>query len=92
MVFFPFEEETEEVRELLRMGCSMGAEVLLATFGEGGSLAFDGTEFYRQPCIPAPEAGEYRRRGRFLWRRLYERSSSGQEHTGMYAFRREKGC
>ena len=31
------------------------------------------------------EAGEYRRRGRFLWRRLYERSSSGQEHTGMYA-------
>ena len=37
------------------MGCSMGAEVLLATFGEGGSLAFDGTEFYRQPCIPAPK-------------------------------------
>ncbi len=52
---FSFEEETEEVRELLRMGCSMGAEVLLATFGEGGSLAFDGTEFYRQPCIPAPK-------------------------------------
>ena len=39
----------------MRMGCSMGAEVLLATFGEGGSLAFDGTEFYRQPCIPAPK-------------------------------------
>ena len=37
------------------MGCSMGAELLLATFGEGGSLAFDGTEFYRQPCIPAPK-------------------------------------
>ena len=31
---FSFEEETEEVRELLRMGCSMGAEVLLATFGK----------------------------------------------------------
>ena len=29
--------------------------MLLATFGEGGSLAFDGTEFYRQPCIPAPK-------------------------------------
>ena len=89
---FSFEEETEEVREPLRMGCSMGAEVLLATFGEGGSLAFDGTEFYRQPCSTGTEAGEYRRRREILWRRLYERSSSGQEHTGMYAFRREKGC
>ena len=29
---FSFEEETEEVRELLKMGCERGAEVLLATF------------------------------------------------------------
>ncbi|MFQ8841048.1 MAG: hypothetical protein ACLR8P_09135 [Clostridium fessum] len=62
----------------MRMGCSMGAEVLLATFGEGGSLAFDGTEFYRQPCIPAPKLVNTVGAGRFLWRRLYERSSSGR--------------
>ena len=47
---FSFEEETEEVRELLRMGCGLGAKVLLATFGEKGSLAFDGTTFYREAC------------------------------------------
>lgn len=48
---FSFEEETEEVRELLKMGCERGAEVLLATFGEKGSLAYDGTKFYRQKCL-----------------------------------------
>ena len=50
---FSIEEENEEVRELLKTGCGMGAEILIATFGEKGSLAFDGKEFYRQPCIPA---------------------------------------
>ena len=29
---FSFEEENEEVRELLKMGCGLGAEILLATF------------------------------------------------------------
>ena len=48
---FSFEEETEEVRELLKMGCERGAEILLATFGEKGSLAYDGTNFYRQECL-----------------------------------------
>ncbi len=52
---FSFEEETEEVRELLRMGCGLGAEALIATFGEKGSLAYDGHAFYRQSCIPAQE-------------------------------------
>lgn len=51
---FSFEEETEEVRELLMHGCGLGAEVLLATFGEKGSLACDGSRFYRQDCVPAP--------------------------------------
>ena len=50
---FSFEEETEEVRELLRMGCGLGAKILLATFGEQGSLAYDGSTFYREPCIKA---------------------------------------
>lgn len=52
---FSFEEETQEVRELLQMGCGLGAEILIATFGEKGSLAYDGTTFYRQPCLPAKE-------------------------------------
>ena len=50
---FSFEEETEEVRELLNRGCGLGARVLLATFGEKGSLACDGKQFYRQECLPA---------------------------------------
>ena len=50
---FSFEEETEEVRELLMHGCGLGARVLLATFGERGSLACDGRQFYHQACIPA---------------------------------------
>lgn len=50
---FSFEEETKEVRTLLMDGCKMGAQILIATFGENGSLACDGREFYRQPCIPA---------------------------------------
>lgn len=50
---FSFEEETGEVRDLLRYGCGLGARVLIATFGEKGSLAFDGKQYCRQPCIPA---------------------------------------
>lgn len=50
---FSFEEESDEVRDLLKYGCGVGAKVLLATFGEKGSLAFDGHRFYRQPCFPA---------------------------------------
>lgn len=49
---FSFDEENEEVRELLRHGCGLGAKVLLATFGEKGSLAYDGSDFYRQACVP----------------------------------------
>jgi len=50
---FSFEQETEEVRQLLKHGCGLGASVLIATFGEKGSLAYDGQNFYRQACIPA---------------------------------------
>lgn len=50
---FSFEERTQEVEELLRRGCGLGARILLATFGEHGSLAYDGTKFYEakaEPC------------------------------------------
>lgn len=49
---FSFDEETQAVRELLIEGCKLGARVLLATFGENGSLACDGAQFYRQASIP----------------------------------------
>lgn len=48
---FSFEEDCAQARELLKAGCGMGATVMLATFGEGGSLAFDGNTFYRQAAI-----------------------------------------
>lgn len=50
---FSFEEETQEVRELLLRGCSLGAKTLIATFGEKGSLACADHTFYRQSCVPA---------------------------------------
>lgn len=50
---FSFPKETEYVRDLLLWGCSLGAKTLLATFGENGSIACDGKNFYRQACIPA---------------------------------------
>ena len=43
---------TPEVEALLRWGCALGAEILLATFGEQGSMACDGTHIYRQSKIP----------------------------------------
>lgn len=49
---FSFEEEGPEVEALLRRGCALGAEILLATFGEKGSMACDGERIYRQPAIP----------------------------------------
>lgn len=50
---FSFEEETGEVLDILRDGCRAGAKILIATFGEKGSVCYDGTEYYRQACIPA---------------------------------------
>ena len=49
---FSFEERTPEVEELLRYGCGLGAEILIATFGEHGSLAYDGSEFYSAEAVP----------------------------------------
>ncbi len=48
-----FEEDIEGGKEFLRYGCGLGAKVLIATFGEKGSLAYDGKEFYRGEILPA---------------------------------------
>lgn len=48
---FSFEENTPEVERLLVRGCELGAEILIATFGEKGSIAYDGRRMYRQPSV-----------------------------------------
>lgn len=52
---FSFEEETQQVRELLEMGCGLGAKALIATFGTKGSLAYDGSTFYREGIVPVTD-------------------------------------
>lgn len=49
---FSFEGNSPEVEELLRRGCGLGAKILIATFGEQGSAAFDGTRMYWQDAVP----------------------------------------
>jgi fructoselysine 6-kinase len=51
---FSFNQDTPQVRDLLMKGCQLGAEVLIATFGERGALACDGKDYYFQPALPTP--------------------------------------
>ena len=48
-----FEDNIEEGKEFLRYGCILGAKAMIATFGEKGSLVYDGKEFYRGEIVPA---------------------------------------
>lgn len=50
---FSFEEETQTVLDFLRYSCSLGPRVLIATFGERGSVCFDGSDYVHQRCYPA---------------------------------------
>ena len=45
---FSFEAYTDEVKRFLERGIDFGPELLIATFGEDGAVAYDGTRFYRQ--------------------------------------------
>lgn len=51
--FFSFKEENEFVKGFLKDKVSKGMKVTVATFGEKGSLAWDGNEFYRFGIFPA---------------------------------------
>ena len=45
---FSFEAYTDEVKRFLERGMDFGPDLLIATFGEDGAVAYDGTRFYRQ--------------------------------------------
>ena len=42
----------ESGKEFLRYACSLGAKLMVATFGKDGSIAYDGTNFYRGDIVP----------------------------------------
>lgn len=44
--FFSFEKRTEETDNFLKSMVEKGATIAVATFGEDGSVAYDGKEFY----------------------------------------------
>ncbi len=48
---FSFDEDSEQVREFLKRGCSLGPEILIATFGRKGAIAYDGREFHFQGIV-----------------------------------------
>ncbi|MDO4648533.1 MAG: PfkB family carbohydrate kinase [Eubacteriales bacterium] len=50
-----FDGTMEEGKEYLRYACSLGTKVMIATFGEQGSLAYDGEKFYRGDIVPVKE-------------------------------------
>ena len=47
--FFSFEERTPRVDAFLKEMTDKGASIAVATFGEEGSVAFDGKEYYTCP-------------------------------------------
>lgn len=51
--FFSFNENTAFVQEFLREKVSKGMKCAVATFGDKGSLAWDGKEFYEFGIFPA---------------------------------------
>ncbi len=42
----------ESGKEFLRYACSLGAKLMVATFGKDGSIAYDGANFYRGDIVP----------------------------------------
>lgn len=44
--FFSFEEDGEETRDYLKAIVEKGPKIAIGTFGEEGSLAWDGENFY----------------------------------------------
>lgn len=51
--FFSFEEKDDFVKEFLKDKVSKGMKIAIATFGENGSLAWDGDKFYEFGIFPA---------------------------------------
>lgn len=51
--FFSFKEKNDAVREFLKDKVKKGMNIAIATFGENGSMAWDGTNFYEFGIFPA---------------------------------------
>lgn len=49
---FSFDSKTPEVEEFLKWAASFGPELVTATFGEAGALAYDNNRFYEQDIVP----------------------------------------
>lgn len=47
-----FEDDLERGKEFLRYAHSLGVKIMIATFGKHGSLAYDGTKFYKGDIVP----------------------------------------
>lgn len=52
--FFSFEEKTEEARDFLKKAYSYGPKLVTATFGEEGSMCYDGKTFYEYGIVKVP--------------------------------------
>lgn len=50
--FFSYEKEDEFIKEYMQWVRRSGPRVVIATLGEHGSLAYDGTRFYREGIVP----------------------------------------
>ena len=51
--FFSFEKRTPQVDAFLKEMTDKGAVIAVATFGEEGSVVFDGTDYYAYGILPA---------------------------------------
>lgn len=51
--FFSFKQKDDFVQEFLKDKVRKGAKIAIATFGENGSLAWDGSKFYEFGVFPA---------------------------------------
>lgn len=51
--FFSFETCNLEVKDFLKKIVEKGSQIAVATFGEGGSLAYDGEKYYQYGIHPA---------------------------------------
>ena len=50
-----FEGDLEGGKDFLWYACSLGVKLMVATFGKNGSLAYDGSKFYRGDIVPVKE-------------------------------------
>ncbi|MCS7464228.1 fructoselysine 6-kinase [Paenibacillus doosanensis] len=51
--FFSYEQEDDFIKEYMRWAQRLGPRAVIVTLGEQGSLAYDGTRFYREGIVAA---------------------------------------